>query len=81
MLHPIFTTSFADREMFAANVKYRKSQEAKKEMERVLAQPETRIAYSFEFLNDFSDCEESRSKCYNKIAEWSDKLDTSEYHF
>ena len=81
MLHPIFTTSFADREMFAANVKYRKSQEVKKEMERVLAQPETRIAYYFEFLNDFGDCEESRAKCYNKIAEWSDKLDTSEYHF
>jgi len=81
MLHPIFTTSFADREMFAANVKYRKSQEVKKEMERVLAQPETRIAYYFEFLNDFGDCEETRAKCYNKIAEWSDKLDTSEYHF
>jgi len=81
MLHPIFTTSFADREMFAANVKYRKSQEVKKEMERHLAQPETRIKYAFEFLNDFGDCEETRAKCYNKIAEWSDKLDTSEYHF
>ena len=33
MLHPIFTTSFEDREMFASNAKYRKSQEVKKEME------------------------------------------------
>ena len=81
MLHPIYTTSFVDREMFAANAKYRKSQEVKKEMERVLQQPETRIGYAFSFLNDFGDCEESRAKCYNKIAEWSDKLDCSECHF
>ena len=81
MLHPIFTTSFADREMFAANAKYRKSQEVKKEMERVLAQPETRISYAISFLDDFGDSEECRAKCYNKIAEWSDKLDTSECHY
>ena len=81
MLHPIYTTSFVDREMFSANAKYRKSQEVKKEMERHLSQPETRIGYAFSFLNDFGDCEESREKCYNKIAEWSDKLDTSECHF
>ena len=81
MLHPIYTTSFADREMFAANAKYRKSQEVKKEMERVLSQPETRIGYAFQFLADFAHEEESRVKCYNKIAEWSDKLDCSEYHF
>lgn len=81
MLHPIYTTSFADREMFASNAKYRKSQEVKKEMERVLSQPETRIGYAFQFLADFGYEEESRVKCYNKIAEWSDKLDCSEYHF
>ena len=80
-MHPYYTTSFVDREMFESNRKYRKSQEVKKDMERILSQPETRIGYAFQFLNDFGYEEESRIKCYNKIAEWSDKLDTSESHF
>lgn len=78
MLHPIYTTSFADREMFAYNTKSRKQQE---ELKRILAQPETRIGYAFEFLSDFGDSEESRKKCYDRIAEWSDKLDCSESHY
>tara|TARA_E500000178_G_scaffold310945_1_gene326487 strand:+ start:73 stop:327 length:255 start_codon:yes stop_codon:yes gene_type:complete len=84
-MHPYYTTSFVDREMFAYNANYQKRQEEKKkqkqELERILSQPETRIGYAFAFLNDFGDSEESRTKCYNKIAEWSDKLDTSEAHY
>ena len=78
MLHPYYTTNFADREMFAHNAKARKQKE---ELNRILSQPETRIKYAFEFLNEYGDEEESRVKCYNAIAEWSDKLDTSEAHF
>ena len=78
MIHPYYTTNFADREMFAYNAKARKQKE---ELNRVLSQPETRIKYAFQFLSDFGDEEESRTKCYNAIAEWSDKLDTSEAHF
>ena len=85
MIHPIYTTSFVDREMFASNANYQKQQEekksAKQELERILAQPETRIKYAFEFLNDFGDDEETRKKCYDQIAKWSDKLDTSEAHY
>ena len=85
LIHPIYTTSFVDREMFASNANYQKQQEekktAKQELERILAQPETRIKYAFEFLNDFGDDEETRKKCYDQIAKWSDKLDTSEAHY
>jgi len=77
--------SIEDREMFAYNANYQKQQEkqktAKQELERVLAQPETRIKYAFEFLNDFGDEPESRKKCYDQIAKWSDKLDWSEAHY
>ena len=78
MLHPYYTTNFADREMFAYNAKVRRQKE---ELNRILAQPEERIKYAFQFLSDFGDEEESRTKCYNAIAKWSDKLDTSEAHF
>ena len=41
MIHPIYTTSFVDREMFAYNANYQKQQEekktAKQELERILA--------------------------------------------
>jgi len=46
-----------------------------------LSIPENRIKYTFQFLNDFGDDAETRKKCYDKIAEWSDKLDTSEAHY
>ena len=85
MIHPYYTTSFADREMFAYNANYQKMQEekktAKQELDRILSQPETRIKYAFEFLNDFGDEPESRKKCYDQISKWSDKLDTSEAHY
>jgi methylmalonyl-CoA mutase N-terminal domain/subunit len=78
-MHPIYTMSFADREMFAYNAKREKQ---RKELDRVLAQPENRIKYAFQFLTDFGqDCDETRKKCYDKISEWSDKLDTSEAHY
>lgn len=64
--------------MFDYNSKREKQQS---ELARVLSQPETRIKYAFEFLSDFGDDEETRKKCYDKIAEWSDKLDTSEAHY
>ena len=90
-MHPYYTTSFVDREMFAYNANYQKQQEekktAKQELDRILSQPETRIGYAFQFLSDFGFdseddySEEIRTKCYNQIAKWSDKLDTSESHF
>ena len=52
-----------------------------------LSIPENRLRYAFIFLDDHGfnpddDCaEEVRIKCYNGIAEWSDKLDTSEAHY
>ena len=52
-----------------------------------LSIPENRLRYAFIFLDDHGfnpddDCaEEVRIKCYNGIAEWSDKLDNSEAHF
>ena len=80
-----YNPSFEDREMFAYNANYQKKQEerktAKQELDRILSQPETRIKYAFQFLTDFEDEEESRTKCYNAIAEWSTKLDYSEAHY
>ena len=84
-MHPYYTTSFVDREMFAYNANYQKQQKeretAKQKLDRILSQPETRIGYAFEFMNDFSDEEDTRRKCYNAIAKWSDKLDWSESHY
>ena len=89
-MHPYYTTNFADREMFAynANFDFEKQREAheekktaKQKLEAHLAQPETRIGYAFEFMNDFADEEDTRRKCYNAIAKYSDKLDTSEAHY
>ena len=54
---------------------------AKEELKRILSQPETRIKYAFEFMNDFADEEDTHRKCYNAIATWSDKLDWSEAHY
>ena len=53
----------------------------KQELQRILAQPETRIKYAFEFMIDFADEEDTQRKCYNAIAKWSDKLDWSEAHY
>ena len=46
-----------------------------------LSVPENRINYAFHFLHNFNDTFVDYNKCYNAIAEWSDKLDTSEAHY
>ena len=50
-------------------------------LQQHLSIPENRINYSFHFLDEFSPEFVDYKKCYDKIAEWSDKLDTSESHF
>ena len=46
-----------------------------------LSIPENRINYSFHFLDEFGPDFVDYKKCYDAIAKWSDKLDTSEAHF
>lgn len=46
-----------------------------------LSVPENRINYSFYFLHNFGYEFVDYKKCYDAIAKWSDKLDTSEAHF
>ena len=46
-----------------------------------LSIPENRINYSFYFLDNFDYEFVDYKKCYDAIAKWSDKLDTSEAHF
>ena len=46
-----------------------------------LSIPENRINYSFHFLHNFGSDFVDYKKCYDAIAKWSDKLDTSESHF
>lgn len=73
MLHLM---SYADREMFAYNAARAKQ---KAELDRVLAQPEQRIKFCFEFL---SHADEGMSKkCYDGIAKYSELLDWSEAHY
>ena len=72
--------SIEDREMFAYNSAYQKQQA---ELKRILAQPEQRIKYAFEFLTGYiADGDDQMvAKCYNAIAKYSELLDTSEAHF
>ena len=76
MQRKFHTFSIEDREMFAHNAAYNKSQA---EIARINAHPEQRIKYCFSFLEGADD--EMKVKCYNKIAEWSAQLDWSEAHF
>ena len=46
-----------------------------------LSIPENRINYSFHFLHNFGPDFVDYKKCYDAIASWSDKLDTSEAHY
>ena len=46
-----------------------------------LSIPENRINYSFHFLDEFGPDFVDYKKCYDAIAKWSDKLDTSESHY
>jgi hypothetical protein len=74
------TMSIEDREMFAYNSDYQKQQA---ELKRILAQPEQRIKYAFEFLKGYiADADEGMvKKCYDAISKYSDNLDYSEAHF
>jgi hypothetical protein len=79
-MHPYYTTSFVDREMFAHNSAYQKQQA---ELKRILAQPEQRMKYAFEFLTGYvadGDAQMAQ-KCYDAIAKYSTQLDYSEAHF
>lgn len=80
MTRKFHTMSIEDREMFAYNSAYQKQQA---ELKRILAQPEQRIKYAFEFLKGYIADGDSEmvAKCYNGIAKYSDQLDTSEAHF
>ncbi len=75
-MHPYYTTSFADREMFAYNSAYEKQQA---EIKRINSHPEQRMKYCFSFMQGADD--QTREKCYNKIAEYSAQLDWSEAHY
>jgi len=72
--------SIEDREMFAHNARYQKQQA---ELQRILAHPEQRLKYAFQFLTGYiADSDEGMTKkCYDAIAKYSDKLDYSEAHF
>lgn len=78
-MHPYYTTSFADREMFAYNANY---QERKQQQLAAIA-PELRIKYCFEFLKGYiaDGDEQMAAKCYAGIAKYSELLDTSEAHY
>ena len=78
MLHPIYTTSFADREMFAHN-SYRERQQRKLDA----IAPEQRIKYCFEFLKSYvkEGDDDMAKKCYDGISKWIDRIDDSEFHY
>lgn len=80
MTRKFHTMSIEDREMFAYNSAYQKQQA---ELKRILAQPEQRIKYAFEFLKGYIADGDSEmvAKCYNGIAKYSEVLDYSEAHF
>tara|TARA_B100000085_G_C18406665_1_gene456866 strand:- start:585 stop:749 length:165 start_codon:yes stop_codon:yes gene_type:complete len=46
-----------------------------------LSVPENRLMYAFDFLLNHGPDFVDYRKCYNSIAEWSDKLDYSECHY
>ena len=77
-MHPYYTTSFADREMFAYNAAQQRKQE---QLAKVT--PEQRIKYCFEFLKGYiADGDDQMvAKCYNGIAKYSELLDYSEAHY
>jgi len=53
------------------------------ELQRILAQPEQRLKYAFQFLTGYiaSADEGMTKKCYDAISKYSDKLDCSEAHY
>ena len=77
-MHPYFTTSFADREMFAYN-----AAQERKQQQLAKITPEQRIKYCFEFLKGYvADGDDLMAgRCYDGIAKYSELLDYSEAHF
>ena len=55
--------------------------EAQNKVVKHLSIPENRINYAFHFLHYFGPDFVEYKKCYDSIANWSDKLDTSEAHY
>ena len=55
--------------------------EAQNKVVKHLSIPENRINYAFHFLYNFGPDFVEYKKCYDSIANWSDKLDTSEAHY
>ena len=72
-MHPAYTMSFADREMFAYNAR---AAAAKAELNRVLAQPETRARYALDFYFAGNDAK-MNEKALNRFQEF---LDVIEYN-
>lgn len=70
-MHPYYTMSFADREMFAHNARVEK---AKAERERVLAQPETRAKYALSFYFAGNDSK-MNEKALNRFSEFMDVIE------
>ena len=77
-MHPYFTTSFTDREMFAYN-----AAQERKQQQLAKITPEQRIKYAFEFLAGYiADGDDLMAgRCYDGIAKYSEQLDYSEAHF
>jgi hypothetical protein len=77
-MHPYFTTSFADREMFAYN-----AAQERKQQQLAKITPEQRIKYAFEFLAGYiaEGDDLMAGRCYDGIAKYSEQLDYSEAHF
>ena len=78
-MHPYYTTSFADREMFAYNANYQQ----RKQQQLAAIAPELRIKYCFEFLKGYVADGDSMmaGRCYDGIAKYSELLDYSEAHY
>ena len=57
------------------------TRETMTKVQQHLSVPENRLRYAFDFLLNHGPDFVDYSKCYNAIAEWSDKLDTSEAHY
>jgi len=78
-MHAYYTTSFADREMFAYNANYQQ----RKQQQLAAIAPELRIKYCFEFLKGYvADGDDLMAgRCYDGIAKYSEQLDWSEAHY
>ena len=70
-MHPAYTMSFADREMFAYNARVAA---VKAERDRVLAQPETRARYALDFYFTGNDSK-MNEKALNRFSEFMDVIE------